>query len=373
MFRRLGHDAEVISCDTGREAFLKKLAFKPLTAGPSHFRYAYSQKLVSLLESVKNDFDGMIVHGMWQYQSLAVVRAFRNDGPPYVVFPHGNLDPYFIDNFPLKHVKKSLHYRLIESRLFKRARAVLFTCDEERRLAANSYRPVSGNHVTVHYGIDPPDFEPAKYDGPFRATLAKLAGKHLVLFFGRIHPKKGCDLLVDAFAQTANLNPQAHLLMVGPDETGWVPKLQARAEQRRISDRISWLGPAYGADKWFLFSSADVFILPSHMENFGIAITEAMSRRVPVLISTKINIHSDITAAGAGFAELDNAEGTANLLRRWFQVPDEQRSQMGERAKELVEQKFLSIDAARDIIRIFSQSNRVPQSTGAQDLRLAQG
>jgi glycosyltransferase involved in cell wall biosynthesis len=363
-FRQMGHHAAILSCESGGEPWLQRLTTNPFLAGPSYGHYGFTPRLLPMLRELKNKFDAVIVHGIWQYQCVALLQAFQKGDPPVVVFVHGNLDPYFIDNFPFKNIKKSVHYRLVEARLFRRAHAVLFTCDEERRLASSSYRPIVGNRQTVRYGIDPPEFDPAAYKGTFAGIKEKYKDKHLILFFGRIHPKKGCDLLLHAFARIARENPSAHLLMVGPDEVGSVPKLKRLAERLGIAGKVSWLGPAYGDDKWFLFSSADVFILPSHMENFGIAIVEAMSQGTPVLISTRINIHRDIVRAGAGFSAPDTIDGTVELLTRWFSLSESERCAMGKRARQLVADRFLAAHTARDIINIFEtpHSSNIHQS-----------
>lgn len=370
VFRRLGHQAEVLTGERGDESWVKNLPFTTHFAGPTHLgHYAYSSRFISLLWRLKSRFDGIVVHGIWQYHCTAILAAIgKSNDPPFCVFAHGNLDSYFIQNFPVKHIKKSIHYRLIEAPLFRRARAVLFTCNEERRLASAGYKPCVGNRQVVRYGIDPPPFDPGRYEGQYLAVKRELEGKDLLLFFGRIHPKKGCDLLLKAFAATAHLNERAHLLMVGPDEIGWVDRLQQFAKDLGIADRISWLGPAYRDDKWFLFSIADVFILPSHMENFGIAITEAMSCGVPVLISDKINIYPDIAMAGAGFSDADDLPGTTRLLTKWFGLSKAEHRQMRQKAQELVRDRFLAIHAAHDIINIFMSGQSCAVNHGNEGL-----
>jgi glycosyltransferase involved in cell wall biosynthesis len=237
------------------------------------------------------------------------------------------------------------------------AEAVLFTCEEERRLASISYRPVVGNRVVIRYGTSEPDFNPADYQGPLRSILEGLHDKQKVLFLGRIHPKKGCDLLIETAKRLVSRHPSLHFVMAGPDETHWAGELKQLARQNQVENHFSWLGPVYGHGKWYLYSATDAMILPSHMENFGMTVGEALAVGQPVLLSNKVNIFPSIVRANAGFVDADTVDGTVNIVKQWLETPDAQRSVMKQSARTLYENEFRSIHAAEDLLKVFGAAN----------------
>lgn len=161
-----------------------------------------------------------------------------------------------------------------------------------------------------------------------------------MLFLGRIHEVKGCDLLIEAFARVAGRERGLHLVMAGPDQNGLRRRLQAQARSRGLTDRITWTGMLSGEQKWGAYRTADVFILPSHSENFGRAIVEALSCGVPVLTTDKVNIWADIVQAGAGMVDCDTASGTVALLHRWLNLSRDEADCMRSRARALFERDY---------------------------------
>jgi glycosyltransferase involved in cell wall biosynthesis len=195
----------------------------------------------------------------------------------------------------------------------------------------------------------------------FLAAHPQLQGKRLVLFLGRIHEKKGCDLLVEAFAIAAEQDDSLHLMLAGPDQTGLVPRLQALASAAGIAGRISWPGMLQGDIKWGAFHTAEVFALPSHQENFGIAVAEALGCGLPVLISDKVNIWREIAADGAGIVEPDTLQGTRQALQRWLALAPEQLTQYRERAASSFLRRF-SVDAMANSLLAALENNRLPNN-----------
>ena len=174
----------------------------------------------------------------------------------------------------------------------------------------------------------------------FLTAFPECAGKRLWLFMARLHEKKGCDLLLRAFASVANQDPSLHLVMAGPDQEGWRTQLMALGESLGIRSRITWPGMLKGDLKWGAFRSAEVFILPSHQENFGIAVAESLACRLPVLISNKVNIWREIEESGAGFVESDDLEGTQRLCQRWLQLSAAAQLRMRESAARCFQERF---------------------------------
>jgi glycosyltransferase involved in cell wall biosynthesis len=268
---------------------------------------------------------------------------------------HGALDPWFKRAYPFKHIKKWLYWPWAEYRVLRDAQAVLFTCDEERILARQSFWLYQVNEAIIDFGIPYPGGDPHEQREQFFRNFPALRRKRLLLFLSRIHRKKGCDLLVEAFARVAGRDPKMHLVIAGPDQEGWQQKLMALAKVRGVEDRITWPGMLTGDTKWGAFHAAEVFILPSHSENFGIVVAEALACRLPVLISDKVNIYREIVQDGAGFAEPDTLDGTVALLERWLGLSADELHQMRSRARASFEGRFEIQQAAKKLVIVIEQ------------------
>ena len=187
----------------------------------------------------------------------------------------------------------------------------------------------------------------------FFAHCPAVADRPYLLFLGRIHPKKGCDLLVEAFARTASRHPGLQLVIAGPDQTGSKTELTAQAKRLGIASRIHWPGMLHGDLKWGAFFGCEAFVLPSHQENFGIAVAEALACGKPALLSDKVNIAADIRAAGAALVEPDTLEGTHRLLDLWMDIDAAGRAQMSANALACFHANYDMKENAKAIIRIF--------------------
>ncbi len=348
----LGHVVEVLTLDDSRAAFLQNYPLPIHALGPSMPGYGYNKQLVPWLRSHAQDFDAVVVEGLWQYPGLGTWRALRRSQVPYYVFAHGMLDPWFKHRYPLKHLKKWLYWPWAEYRVLRDAAATLFTTEQERLLARQSFWLYSARERVVAFGTTRPPLEANRVCESFLTRFPQTRGRRLLLFMGRIHEKKGCDLLVQAFARVAAIDPQLHLVMAGPDQTGWVPTLQAMAASLGVTERISWAGMLKDDLKWGALYSADAFVLPSHQENFGIAVAEALACGVPVLISNKVNIWQEIQADGAGLVDADTVAGSESLLRRWLELDSGERTRFREQARRTFESRFAMEATANDLLEV---------------------
>lgn len=344
-----GHSVEIVSLDAPDAPWVRQSPLPVHAQGPGKFNYGYSPRLVPWLRAHAGDYDAIIVNGIWQFSSFGVWQA-RLSRTPYFVFTHGMLDPWFKRQYPLKHLKKWLYWPWAEYRVLRDAQSVLFTCEEERRLARESFWLYRCRETVVNYGTqEPPGDAPAQI-AEFYRQFPQLRQRRCWLFLGRIHPKKGCDLLLQAFAQVAPSQPDLHLAIAGPDQTGWQAELARLAAQLGIADRVSWLGMLTGNLKWGALRAAEAFVLPSHQENFGIAVVEAMACGTPVLISRAVNIYREIEDDGAGLADDDDLAGTLRLLQRWQQTPPDEQARMRQRAKASFARRFEAHQAAARLI-----------------------
>lgn len=337
---RQGHTVELLTLSPPDPSWVDEWRSKVHCAGPALTCYLYTGRLHRWMEEHADDYDAVLVHGVWRYTSVGVWLGLRKRQVPYFVFPHGMLAPYFKQAFGWKHWKKCLCWIVAESRVMRDARAVLFSCEEERRLARLTFRPYRCRELVVGMGIHPPARHPSSYRETFLDAFRALRDRRVVLFLGRLHPIKGCDLLLRAFARVARADPRLHLVMAGPDACGWEATLRRLASQLAIDRRTTWTGPLYGDLKWGALASAEVFGLPSHTENFGISAVEALACGLPVLISNRVNIWREIESDGAGLVAADDLEGAARLLERWLAVSDRQRDQMRQNAQRSFAARF---------------------------------
>ncbi|SEC51993.1 glycosyltransferase [Terriglobus roseus] len=351
-----GYIGEAVTSDPPDAPYLQNLPYPVHALGPVRATFAYNKRLLPWLRDNIHRFDGVIVNGLWQYNGLAAMLAVRGR-KPYMVFSHGMLDPYFKRRYRLKHLKKVLYWYPVEYWVLRSAYRVLFTTDTEERLAQESFAFWKWRPQVVPYGIRAPQTDPAKDIATFLELVPQVRGKRFLIYLSRVHPKKGCDLLLQAFADLSATDPDLQLVMAGPDETGWVPELNAIAERAGCADRVHWPGILRGPAKWGAFRAAEAFILPSHQENFGIAVAEALAAGLPVLLSDKVNIGDMLADQGCTLIEADTLEGTRRLLERWIAMDPGDRLKMSEQAAECFRSRFDMLETAQTIMALFRQAH----------------
>jgi glycosyltransferase involved in cell wall biosynthesis len=334
---RDGHQVTVVCLEDQEEVAARGFPFSVVGLGRATRRYSYNSRLTSWLKSNASAFDAIILHGLWNYTSFGSWRALKGSSTPYYIFAHGMMDPWFRDAYPLKHFVKQVFWTIAEGRVLRDARAVLFTCEEERERARGVFKGHAYKERVVLFGTADPGvnaIEQKEQEAAFEEALPQLRERKFLLFLSRVHPKKGCDLLIQAFAELLpSLPNDLDLVIAGPDQVGWVPELQELCEKLGISQRVHWPGMLKGDVKWGAFRTAEALTLSSHQENFGIVVAEAMACSTPVLISNKVNIWREVTASGAGFVQPDTLEGTRELIQEFISLSVTERAQMATAAR----------------------------------------
>jgi glycosyltransferase involved in cell wall biosynthesis len=316
--------------------------------------YRYSRALWPWLRQHGGDYDRVIVNGIWQYLSFAAWRRYAGSSIPYYVFPHGMLDPWFKETFPLKHLKKWLYWPWAEYRVLRDAAAVIFTSDEERLQARKSFWLYRCRGKVSPLGVEaPPISSNAKSE--FLSRYPQLQNSRNFLFLGRLHPKKGCDILLEAFAQLRS-NNSISLILAGPDQVGWESDLRRQVTRLNLTNRVVFTGMLEGLMKQGAFANAEAFVLPSHQENFGISVVEALAVRVPVLISNRVNIWREIDADRAGYVETDDLAGTTRLLQRWIDTAPAEREMIRQNGRRCFEQRFEINRAVDSLLQVLNET-----------------
>ena len=282
-----------------------------LDAAINGLREALQRRGIEVCYELPADVRGCVAHfhGLWQSSHARLARECRRRGIPYAVSPHGMLEPWAWRH---KRWKKWPYFHLVEKRHLTRAQAVLATAAQE---AGRLREFLPGQRIeTLPLGMTgeaKPDYERA------RAQLGWAENEGVLLFLSRIHVKKGLDLLLRALA-TMEFPARTRLVIVGEGEAGYVAKLRRFAEENaRALPRLDWVGSVWGEERWRFFQGADLFCLPTHSENFGLAVLEACQVGTPALTTVETPWAEEL-AGGRGFICAPSADGVRRELAAFF-------------------------------------------------------
>ena len=411
-----GFNNEVVTFDSPASANPTLDVFPVHRLGPANNAWRYNAQFHPWMLANLPQFNIVLIHGLWLYLSYAtwkaVIRQRRlhnSTHPKLFLMSHGMLDPWF-QRHPSRRLKawrNWLYWKVIEKHVVNGIDGLLFTCEQELLLARETfpgYRPK--REINVGYGVTEPPVRTPEMDAAFRATTPELNGRPYLLFLSRIHPKKGVDLLLKAYASvlrngtierplpetgTADLGPSSRfmlsrralapvaacgeatkpglapngslneqsqagrgepigmgrlrrevpdLVVAGPIDSEYARQMIGLAKELRLSDRVHFPGMLSGDAKWGAFYGCEAFVLPSHQENFGIAVAEALACSKPVLISNQVNIWREIESSGAGIVAADTEQGTYQLLERWGALSSLEKVSLGLKARACYRQHF---------------------------------
>ena len=360
----MGHEVEVASLDAPDSPVLSgyPLVVHPLGPGKTH--WYYSRMLAPWLRANSNRFDAVVVDGIWQYHGVAVRRAVARSGIPFFVIPHGMLGSWFKQTYPLKHAKKWIAWLLFDYWVLRDASGVLFSCDEERKHASRSFWLYRAKERTISNGASPPPESTQESADILLRAHPELRQKRVILFLGRIQPIKGLDLLIEAFARVSNDAPTLHLAIAGPGDKAYTRQLQVLCGKLSVAHKVSWLGMLDPPMKWAALRASEVLALPSHHENFGVVVAEALACSVPVLISDQVNIWETVESAKAGFVAPDTLDGTTLNLRRWLELTAAQKTQMRYAALQAFENHFHVDHMANSLVNAIQSMRCDPAMKG---------
>lgn len=346
---QIGIFSDVATTDNPNAYFINNDDFKIYAFGPFRTSWKYAPQLLNWLKVNMDRYDAVIVHGLWQYHTYATYRAYRSfkdKRPKLFVMPHGMLDPYFqkAKGRRIKAIRNWIFWKLSERKLVNTADGLLFTCGAEQRLAGHTFSPYHPkSERVIGLGVEePPEFSTDMVRA-FRQK-ACFSGDFL-LFIGRIDVKKGVDLLVAAYNRLCiEQKKLPRLVIAGPGlDSEYGKMIRTLAES---NNNIFFPGMLTGNSKWGFFYSCMAFVLPSHQENFGIAVVEAMACGKAVLISDQVNIWEEIVTGKGGIAESDDEEGTYQMLARWHCKAKPDQLAMSRSARQTFLENFTVKNAA---------------------------
>ena len=307
---------------------------------PPTFRHTiwYSSELHRRIERLAAQHDIVHIHGIWQFPDWAAAAAARHAGVPYVITPHGSLQPARLRKSSLKKRVSSV---LADRAMLNQASCLHATApDEADAFRLYGYR---GPITMIPNGITPAgQIEPeraARLEADFRNDFPETQGRRLLLFLSRIEPIKGVTTLARAWAECARQFPDWHLVVVGPDERSHLQEMLAILRSGGVLDRTTITGPLYGDRKTAAYLASQLFVLPTISENFGLVIGEALSHRVPVLTTTGAP-WSGIVEHDCGWWITPSQDALVESLREVLPLPPAELAARGDRGAAWIDADF---------------------------------
>jgi glycosyltransferase involved in cell wall biosynthesis len=330
---KLCEKAKMVVCalDSDQKLPLAPVVETIFVQGTFPYLQAYSRFFVKALSKISCDlFHG---NGMWQFPVHAMVRVAKKRGLPYVISPHGMLEPWALNK---GRIKKRLILALFQHKDISQAQCIHATAAAE----AQNLRTLGFKNpiAVIPNGI-------ALNEYPLR--IPRNSPQRTLLFLSRIHPKKGIELLIEAWAQLAqDKTADWKVEIAGNGEAVYIQELQQFIESKQLSQQIKIIGSQFGSDKLETYHRADLFVLPTYSENFGIVVTEALSCGVPV-ITTKGTPWEELETQNCGWWVDTGVEPLKQALEQALVLPQETLQAMGKNGRKLVEEKY-SIEAVAE-------------------------
>ena len=302
---------------------------------PFQTSYAFSWPLTSWLRRNLRKYDLVHINSLFAYPTFVASRIAIRHQCPYVVSPHGMLEPWALQ---YKAWKKSPYLRFVEGTTLRKAAAIQALTLEE----ADYFRTLNIGAPTfvLPNGVNSDEFSPILGREAFEDRYPLTRGKSIILFLGRIDPKKGLDLLVAAFGKIAHkgLRGRVCLVIAGPDLVGYQNTIEHLIHKEGLYGDVLFTGGLYGDARLAALSAADIFVLPSRSEGFSVAVLEALACGCPVILTEACNFPRVKEVRAGEIISLDVQELTQSLLRL---LSDKAlRALMGAQGRELVQNEF---------------------------------
>ncbi|HYW73828.1 MAG TPA: glycosyltransferase [Pyrinomonadaceae bacterium] len=300
-------------------------------------RYKPSWPLTRWLEQNVQNYDLLHIHAVFSYSTAAAAYYARRNNVPYVLMPHGMLNPWPVRQ---KRLLKRLYLTAVERKNLASAAALQFTADDELENSSVKGRA----NLVLPYVLDL-DL-PANGHHPSRPQPR-------ILFLSRLDPKKGIELLIEALRDLADADHQFDFVIAGSGAAAYEEHLRRKINASgKLAARTSFAGFVEGPGKINLLQSSDLFVLPSFDENFGIAVAEAMASRLAVIITDKVNIHDQIAREAAGLVVPPTAEALRDAVAKLLTNP-KLRDDCAARGQQLVRTTFSSGAVTEETIKVY--------------------
>jgi glycosyltransferase involved in cell wall biosynthesis len=312
-----------------------------------------SSKAPQVIYDAVPNVDIVHLHTLWHPLNTIARRACVKYGRKYVLSPHGMLDPYSLG---VKSLRKRLYMKLREQTNLRHASCLVFTTPLEEELARKSL-PWLGKGAIIPLGADRPPSEPREeiarnFITQFPSTQDRLR----LVFLGRLHPKKGLERLISALPAVAESYPLLLLIIAGSGEPAYFRSLKAEIEKHGLSSHVLFTGMLQGNLKWGALAASELFLLPSHQENFAIAAAEAMHMGLPIILSDKVNLWPFVEEAECGVVLKDESIASAlGAIIKNSLSDNVTRVKMGERGRRFARNNFSWENTARLTLGLYQK------------------
>lgn len=302
--------------------------------GPTWGKLGFSSGMEKALRSAVGAADIVHIHAIWEQVQHRAARQALALGKPYILRPCGMLDPWSLAQHRwMKRLVWMLRVRFDATHATALHATSEMEADNLRQLLLNVPVIVEPNGVRLS------EFESLPPPGWLAQRVPALNNRRAILFLGRIHVHKGLDLLVPAFAEISRDFPDVDLVIAGPNNDGYLPQVQQMIRERGLTERVYLLGMLRGLERVAALHDAELFVLPSGHENFGISVVEAMAAETPVIVSNEVALHAEVTRSGAGEAVPRDVGPLADAMRRWLNNPTGS-IEAGRRGRRTVMQRY---------------------------------
>ncbi len=353
----LGNDVSIYTTNQDGAGTLDVPTYRPVLREGVDIRYfpiqhpkrwGASFPMAMALKKKIPGIDIVHIHTPYMFHTFITASLCDRFSIPYVLTPHGTLDPYIYNRHRLR---KRIAELLFQDRITRRASAIHFITEEEKALAEPYIHGAPGYVVPIGLSVEEYCGRPSK--GILFTRFPELKGKKIILFLGRINFIKGLNIVARAFAAVARKREDVHLLIAGPDDDGYGEKVTGWLKEEGVFEMSTFTGMLLGEEKLEAFYGSSVFVLPSYSENFGIAVLEAMACGLPVIVSDKVNLWPEIIEAKAGEVAPCNAEAFSRKILAVLEDDDAARK-MGMNGAALVRERYSWPEVAARMIEMYA-------------------
>ena len=334
-----GFKVDIITSDPKNSNFYKSKKIKIINKGPRIGKYDFNINLFFWLLKHRHKYDFFIIEGMWQFNTLLARILLKNK---YFVFVHGTIDPWFGKENFFKVLKKKIYWFLFEKKNLIESNSVLFTANKEKRLFKNTFvntLGIKGN--VIDFGIIKPKIDKKKALKSFYKVFPELKNKNFLLFLGRYHEKKGCEILIKSIFKLNKKKIRIFLLLAGPmKKTKYENYLFSLIKKFHLENQIIMSDALYDDKKWGAILASQAMVLSSYTENFGISLAESLCCSRPVLTTNRVNIYDEIKKFQSGLISNPNVKNFSKILKKHYFLNSNQRKKMRTNALICFNNKF---------------------------------
>lgn len=342
-----GHYVSIIATDYGlpEQPALDGVDIKIFPC--KHAGWRYSQELSENLPQLVDKSDIVHIHTVWEHPTWAAARVCRKLGKPYILRPCGMLDKWSL----LQNAwKKKIYLQMLAASVIRNASALHFTSEDE--LTNSLVTGQADGSFVVPNGLPPAAMENLPGSEAFRQRYSELDSKRIVLFLSRLHYKKQPNIAIEAFGKICHMDNHLVLVLAGPAEPAYLAELKGLADSLNLLDRVIFTGMLQGAAVQEAYRAAEIFVLPSLQENFGIAVAEAMAASCPVIVSEQVNLAAEILSASAGIVCSSDVTATAAAMEALLKNKSLCKK-MGQNGRALVQEKFSWEKVATELLDVY--------------------